>query len=203
LKGCIDVSGEKLKADMLRLFKPVISSWMEPDIYVISFFIYDNGDNPCEPVVTIGYNTERQYEKSIANAYDNKEARWNFAFWLHNAETAYGGEFAYGEDDTKEDVAHWIRSNGLPYYPSFDDIPADLDDESLGELQVRITAEFVDILVEVIQELHKTGFIQEIFGKPIPIIVHELEYYDQIADQNVKANSMELVKDFVTWIHSM
>ena len=44
--------------------------------------------------------------------------------------------------------------------------------------------------------------ITRIFGRSIPVIVHELEYYDEIADQNEKANPRELVDGFVAWIRS-
>ena len=63
-----------------------------------------------------------------------------------------------------------------------------------------ITQAFVNVLIEIVQELHKSGFIKEQFGKEIPILIHELEYYDEIAEQNLKANPLELsdeLDDFV------
>ena len=30
--------------------------------------------------------------------------------------------------------------------------------------------------------------------KELPILIHELEYYDQIADQNIEANGDDLVR---------
>ena len=35
---------------------------------------------------------------------------------------------------------------------------------------------FMDIIISVIQELHKRGVIKEQLGKEVPVIVHELEY---------------------------
>ena len=191
-----NVNNARLKADILRVFKPIIASWTEPDIYAISFWVNNYCDNPCEPTVTLGYNTERQYVKEISNVSDKAEARWNFAFWLQNT------EFVYGEGETKDNVANWIMSSGMPYYPCIDydwDIPDDIDDKLL----YKITMEFVGILVNTVKELHITSFIQEKFGKPTPILVHELEYYHQIADQNIAANSLPIVRDFVEWIRSM
>lgn len=52
-----------------------IEKWSDTDIYVISLYVYDNGDNPCEPTVTLGYNTESQFKKETPNAYDEEEAR--------------------------------------------------------------------------------------------------------------------------------
>ena len=60
-----------------------------------------------------------------------------------------------------------------------------------------ITKSFVKVLVQVVKELHSTGFILEQFGKEIPILIHELEYYGEIAKQNIEANTKELVEEFV------
>ena len=47
-----------------------------------------------------------------------------------------------------------------------------------------------------IRELHESGFIQETFGREIPVLIHELEYYYEIGEQNIRANGIELVEDF-------
>jgi len=86
----------------------------------------------------------------------------------------------FGEDSTKEIVEDWIKSN------NFDEE----DDE-------KIFLEFKKVLVEVVKELHSSGYIKNQFGKSIPVIIHELEYYDEIAKLNIEANSYELVKEFV------
>jgi hypothetical protein len=36
-----------------------------PDIYAISFFIYDEDDDPQKPTITIGYNTESQVKRVL------------------------------------------------------------------------------------------------------------------------------------------
>ncbi|MGB8860955.1 MAG: hypothetical protein WCC60_16970 [Ilumatobacteraceae bacterium] len=41
------------------------------------------------------------------------------------------------------------------------------------------------------------------FDRPIPVVVHELEYYDAIAQQNIEANGPELASGLVDWISSM
>jgi hypothetical protein len=42
-----------------------------------------------------------------------------------------------------------------------------------------------------------------LFGKTIPVIVHELEYYDQIADQTLKANPPSAADEFAAWVRSL
>ena len=67
-------------------------------------------------------------------------------------------------------------------------------EESLYE---GITEAFLEVLIEVVKELHESGFIKEQFGKEIPVLIHELEYYEEIAEQNLKANPAETVEEFV------
>jgi hypothetical protein len=40
------------------------------------------------------------------------------------------------------------------------------------------------------------------FGKAIPVIIHELEYYDQIAHQTSAANPNGIAEEFVEWFYS-
>ena len=51
-------------------------------------------------------------------------------------------------------------------------------------------------MVEVIKELHSSGFIKEQFSMDIPVIIHELEYYDEILEINKKANPEHTINDF-------
>lgn len=60
------------------------------DIYVVSSFIDNEDDDPRQPTLTIGYNTETQFRRSIQHAADEAEARWNYAFWIQNPLTVIG-----------------------------------------------------------------------------------------------------------------
>ena len=185
-----------LKHEIMCRVKPIISSWDVSDIYAISLWVNDNCDNPCEPTVTLGYNTESQCHEASKRASSKEEARWNYAFWLQNDELIFGG------DETKDIVRDWIVSNGMPYIPCINydwDWP---DDVPLSLLR-RITDEFVNTLVDIVTELHETGFIQNKFGKSIPLIIHELEYYHKIAQQNKKANPNDAIAAFVNWIEGL
>jgi hypothetical protein len=48
--------------------------------------------------------------------------------------------------------------------------------------------------------LHQTGVIEQQFSLAMPIIVHELEYYDVIAAQTRCANPPRVAKEFDDWI---
>lgn len=179
----------KMKAHIMSEIKNCITSWDKSDIYAISLFVYDEGDNPCHPTFRLGYNTNQKYELEISNASSGKEARWNYAFWLQNT------ELYFGIGESQKYVKEWLADNNFPYISSQDMFSknAKIDDEGLE----KITEAFVNVLVEIVKELHDSGFVAKEFGKSIPILIHELEYYDRIAQQNLKANPAECVEEFV------
>jgi hypothetical protein len=63
-----------------------------------------------------------------------------------------------------------------------------------------MASELVQIAVEVVQDLHRAGEVARLLGRPVPLLIHELEYYDQIALQNESANPPGLVADFSRWV---
>jgi len=174
-----------MKEILLNMLKEKIKTWNKSDIYAISLWVNDNDDNPCEPTVTLGYNTESHYQTQIEKASDAEEARWNFAFWLQNE------ELIFGIDESQQIVKKWILENGFQYFTNDELITFEQIDEA-----EKITGVFVNVLVDIVKELHVSGFIKEQFGREIPILIHELEYYEEIANQNIEANGIELVKKF-------
>lgn len=165
-----------------------IGTWTDPDIYAISLLVSDDGDNPSKPTVTLGYNTKSNVKKEKENASSTSEARWNYAFWLQNE------ALHFGCGDTANTVKEWVESQGFTYH---DDIDYEDDDDD-----EEITQAFVDLLVEIVQEIHQEKVLKRKFKKELPILIHELEYYDEIADQNVKANGKWLVRGFAKWCRS-
>lgn len=177
-----------MKEQIKKYIIDTISTWTEDDIYVISLFVYDDCDNPCKPTVTLGYNTENQVQSELNKGFatDEEEARWNYAFWIQN-------EFlTFGINETADIVKKWVIDNGFSYYD--DDVVA-LD---MGETN-KITRSFVALLIDVVREIHEQKILTSHLGKELPIIIHELEYYDEIAEQNIKANGEELVREFAEW----
>lgn len=177
-----------MKETLRNLIISNIERWVAEDIYAISLFVYDQEDNPCKPTVTLGYNTETQVKNEVGNAGDELEARWNYAFWIQN------DFFCFGQDETEEYVREWLKYNHLPYYED-DDVAWDKD-STYEEVEI-ITKKFVEVLVDIVKEIHQSGLLTQKFGKEIPIIIHELEYYDEIAEQNIEANGRKILADFV------
>lgn len=174
-----------------------ISAGEAEDVYVISFFIDNERDDPRQPTLTIGYNTETQFRSSIADASDEAEARWNYAFWLQNELTVIGD---LTRDADGAAVRHqWISELGLWY-----DEPTHREDwiTTVGPTAALIEATFNQACVHLARHLHDDGVIESAIGKPVPVIVHELEYYDGIARRTEAANPPGLADDFTAWVRT-
>lgn len=87
----------------------------------------------------------------------------------------------------------WLEAQGL----WFDDDNYSYEDTARG---ATITKAFVKLCVKTVQSLHASGLIEELFSRPVPVIIHELEYYDEIAVQNIEANGSALASDIAAWI---
>jgi hypothetical protein len=179
----------EMRNHLLAEIKKAIEGWDKSDIYAVSLFVYDRSDNPFEPTVTLGYNTEENYRKEIPNAWDEAEARWNYAFWLQN------NEYYFGVGETQPIVKQWIESKGYRYY-TYDEVFAS-DQDIPEEAYEGITEAFVEELILIVRDLHDSGFIRSQFGKDVPVLIHELEYYDEIAKQNLAANPHHIMDGFV------
>lgn len=167
-----------IKSEIKELIVKSINEVKDEDIYAFSLYVEDDGDE-TKPTVTFGYNTRRQYEDSVAST-DSLEAKWNYAFWLQNE------LFVYGKDESGKVVQNWIEKKKLLE-----------DDDCEDDDTPKVTRAFVKVLIKIVKELHKEKVLTAKFGKELPILIHELEYYEQIAEQNIKANGKSLLGDFL------
>lgn len=161
------------------------------DTYAVSFWVNDDYDDPRVPVLTIGTNTEARVR--AAGASSAAEARWNFAYWLHDDLAIVGGDRdpqGRALVDALFDSAG-LRSDGEDFSP-----------EALA-VDDQMTETFVSCCLEAARRLHEHGGFLATFGRDLPVLVHELEYYRAIAEQNTRCNPPELVAGFTRWIDSM
>lgn len=187
--------------ESIRLSITAIEADITDHIYAFSFLIYNDEDDPRRPTLTFGYNTLERWMECTPNAdlnvgrpvaSNSAEAKWNYAFWLQNEVCIIGA------DETEEAVLRqeWIESRGLAY--SDDDEEEDFDRcMQLGE---QITEQFVALCVRVAKALHSKSVIKGKFGRLVPIIVHGLEYHDQVAEQTHRANPPGLASEFEDWV---
>jgi hypothetical protein len=169
---------------------------LRSSIYVVSFFVCDDEDDPRRPTLTVGYNTVERWKASIPAASDSAEAKWNFAFWLQNELIKFGGDSASGAAL----VGAGVASTGLSYEDADADAAEDADFEACLERGVQITEAFVRECCEVVRRLHASGAVAEIFGRSIPVLVHELEVYEGIAGQNEAVNPPGVCAEFAQWV---
>ena len=165
--------------------RAIISDWNEEGIYAISFFVYANEGyeyNGCSNVTSfaVSYNTE----KDCNNADDLSEERWNYAFWRQN-ET-----FIIDVDNENEGIKilfDWYRENGIENIGYEDDNCYDSKMRYVGKGPVGYY-ELLSEITAVAKKLQDSGFIKKQFDRPIPIIIHDLEYPWYIIEATKKAN---------------
>jgi hypothetical protein len=175
-----------------------------PDIYVLSFYIFDLDDDPRHPILQVGYNTRSRALACTPAAgqaprwpiaSNAGEAKWNYAFWLQNELTFIGEPDTQGERLLQES----LKAQGLWY--SDEDEEADFD--RCTPIANDISAEFMAACARIAQALHASGIIEKRFTRPIPIIVHRLDYYDEITACTTAANPPGLAHEFSDWVSGL
>lgn len=175
-----------LQAYLEKRAKDIISAWNEDDIYAISFFVIANERDEyagCSNVTSfgIGYNTE----KDCFGGDEYSEWRWNYAFWRHN-ET-----FVIEADDDSEGMAllfEWYKENGIDNI-GYEDMSNCYDSRMryIGKGPIGYY-ELLTEITAVAKKLQTSGFIENKFGKKIPIIIHDLEYTWYVIEATKNAN---------------
>lgn len=164
------------------------------DLYAVSLWLQFPGDDPRKATLTIGFNTERQVAASAASSA--AEARWNFAFWLQNSLGVVFDERSDAVGATL--IEQWARARGYWYT---DEDEAHHFDASMAQVEP-LTADFVALVAQVVRSLHDQGDIVRVLGRPVPVLIHELEYFDEVALQNEAANPTALVAPFAAWVRN-
>ncbi|MGI4865829.1 MAG: hypothetical protein ACRYFZ_18035 [Janthinobacterium lividum] len=163
-----------------------------PTIYALSCWYFLDGDDPRYPRLILGYNTTHQVQSQLPHASGEAEAKWNYAFWLQNELASIGGE-------TDTQLAAWFQLT--PYYYSQAENEAADEDEALFDKLLsqgeQFDNEFVEISISLIQQLFSEGIISDTFGKNIPVLLHELEYYDKPLAWTKRANPPGVADEFL------
>lgn len=164
--------------------RTIISAWSENDIYAISFFVYSNEAyeyNGYSNVTffSVSYNTENDCNGADALS----EERWNYAFWRQNETPIIDVD-----NDGIKILFDWYKENGIDNI-GYEDYNACYDDEMqyIGKGPVGYY-ELLSEITAVAKKLQDSGFIKTKFGKPIPIIIHDLDYTWYIFEATKKAN---------------
>lgn len=176
-----------LQAYLENKLRDIISAWNENDIYAISFFVYSNEAyeyNGYSNVTkfSVSYNTENDCN----GAGELSEERWNYAFWSQDETPIIDVD---NENEGIKILFDWYKENCIDNI-GYEDYNACYDDEMryIGKGPVGYY-ELLSEITDVAKRLQDSGFVKNKFGKPIPIIIHDLEYTWYIIEATKKVNS--------------
>ena len=165
------------------------------DVYTLSFLFYCDGDDGRFPKITLGYNTLSNFKEEAYNADTKEEAKWDFAYWLQNEVETFGGK-----DD--ELLSDWFAKSSY-FYTEEENDKAMENDEDLYEKILkkgeRFRRDFINETLTIAKKLFDDKVISTIFGKDIPIIIHQTEYDSDSVRWTKKANSAKLIKEFLEY----
>ncbi|MBP1547998.1 MAG: hypothetical protein J6A37_15550 [Oscillospiraceae bacterium] len=118
--------------------------------------------------------------------FEDNESNDTSSFYIgFNTEAAAGG--CNADEEARWNYAFWLQ-NDKPLFGEKNDVYVRYI-ENCGSLAV---------LSNAVKQLHKSGIITELFGRELPVIIHELEYYPEIAEYNIRANGKKLLpKKFI------
>ena len=173
-----------IEAELYDKVESEIQKWNEEGIYALSFLVdsneaYEYRGFENASMWTISYNTESDCDG--AGLYD--EERWNYALWRQDEIPIISLEES---DIYSEMLFDWYEENGITNIGEEDsDEDYDEDGRYIGKGPVG-HYELLEIASNVGRKLQEEGVIEDHFGKPLPIIVHGLEYawYDVEATEN-------------------
>jgi len=185
-----------LQAYLEKKLRSIISAWNEDDIYAISFFVYANEAyeyNGYSNVTnfSVSYNTEND----CSGADELSEERWNYAFWRQDETVVIEAEKG---NEGIEILFAWYEENGVDNI-GYEDCDACYDNEMryIGKGPVGYY-ELLSEITAVANKLQDSGFIMNKFGRPIPIIIHDLEYSWYVIEATKKANPNGEADSFLT-----
>lgn len=175
-----------LQAYLEQKLRGIISACHADDIYAISFFVctnesYEYGGVSNVTEFSVGYQTERD----CRGAGELFEERWNCAFWRQEETPVIK---AADENEGMKNLFDWYRENGIQHI-GYEDPAACYDHEMhyIGKGPVGYW-ELLCEIAAVARKLQVSGFIKTQFGKPIPIIIHDLEYPWYCMEATERAN---------------
>jgi hypothetical protein len=179
-----------------------INEEIAADIYAVSFYYWFENADGRRARLSVGYNTNSRWractpapgqQPNWSIAWDSDEAKWNYAFWLQDKGEACDIGAACADASARQT---WIESLGLWWT----DKQEEEDFDATMKLGGKIEEHFIRLCIAVAKRLHDDGVIEKKFGRPVPILIHELEYYNGIAEATRQANPPGLAAEFEKWI---
>lgn len=180
------------------------------DTYVVSFLLGEEDGDGRRLTMTVGTNTEARVALALkatpasegrrARRVDGMgvpssadEARWNFAFWLQDELVVCCDRDV---DPVGADLRDaWVRDAGW-WYDDWEAPEAD-------RLCLAIGLVFNERCATVARRLHGDGDVERLFGRPVPIVVHEVEHDHHLVERNLAANPPTSIRPYLDWIEAL
>jgi hypothetical protein len=168
------------------------------DSYATSFWWTYWDDDPYKPALLVSTNTESQVLKLMEQGINANpsEIRWNFAYWTQRFVAAVG----YPSVELAHSIPAVVRDEWVRGSESFSEKPTDANGEewySYLDHSDDVEQEFLKVCIAASRWLHSSGTIVEVFGRPIPILLHELESSSAAVESTEAANPPGLADDFL------
>jgi hypothetical protein len=165
------------------------------DVYAVSFYVWAEEDDPRRTVVSVSYNTNARAAQCSPDpgvgreadwpfASSAAEARWNYAYWLQEDLAVIGCGYDPPDKRGIELRDSWTASEGLDY--TNEEERANF--EGTLERGREIVSRFWRLSARVARRLQEEGVLLGKFGRPVPIIVHDLEYAEPTTSLTAVAN---------------
>ena len=191
LKNFTEKSYEKLK----NAIQEIANEEDKKEVYALSFCCTCDDDDLRFPKITLGYNTLSNVKEESSNATSKEDAKWNFDYWLQTEVETVGG---------KKDklLKQWFAKTSYFYSDEENDRAIEEDEELYDKLLKKgdkFGKDFIKEVIVLAKRLLDDGEIEKVFGRNIPIIIHQRDFEDTPISWTKKANPAKLIKEFLEY----
>ncbi|MGW7069085.1 hypothetical protein ACWGII_09565 [Streptomyces sp. NPDC054855] len=176
------------------------------EIYAVTFRIDSVDQDPRFPYLAIGYNTETEVARQLAEGGGAEpwESRWNYAYF---PPSGLEGVRVIGHDPVNDPVGSELHraeaaAQDLWYEGGVDDEDDDEGEDGLSEEEEdergeALAEQFHELCVDLARELHGGGRLGGVLGRPVPVILYDMFDPDGMFALTRAANPPELVTEFL------
>ncbi|HET6860470.1 MAG TPA: hypothetical protein VFH94_25660 [Streptomyces sp.] len=172
------------------------------EIYAVTFRIDSVDQDPRFPYLAIGYNTETEVARLLAEegGAEPWDARWNYAYF---PPSGLEGVRVVGHDPVHDPVgADLHRREAVADDLWYEEEDEDGPENSLGEQEQdergeQLAERFHELCVDLARQLHAEGGLVGVLGRSVPVILYDMFDPEEMFTLTRAANPPELVTEFL------
>ena len=191
LKNFIEKSYEKLK----NAIQEIANEEDKKEVYALSFCYTCDDDDLRFPKITLGYNTLSNVKEESYNATSKEDAMCIFDYWLQTeVETVGVKKYKW--------LKQWFAKTPYFYSDEENDRAIEEDEELYDKLLKKgdkFGKDFIKEVIVLAKRLLDDGEVEKVFGRNIPIIIHQRDFEDTPISWTKKANPAKLIKEFLEY----